>query len=688
MSTTQTLLSKPTPFARKIAHKTIVHGKTLLDPYYWMRHRDDPEILAYLRAENAYTESQMASTKPLQETLYREILGRIKETDLSVPTLMGGYYYYSRTKAGKQYPILVRKKGSLDSQEETLLDLNELAKGTSYFNLGSFEISPQHNYLAYAADTTGAESYHLTIKDLKTGNLLKDQIQNCSSNVEWAEDNQTLFYTTLDSARRPHQLWRHTLGTDSGQDALLYEEKDEAFIVAVAKTKSRGFLLLNLHSKTSSEVHFLDAQCPTGTFRLFAPRKPHIEYSLAHFENRFFILTNDQAVNFKLLETPCDQPEPQAWKEVLAHRPEVKLEGIECFRNFSVLYERFQGLMNLVIWDMKTGQRHTVEQSEPVFSVWGLENPEFDSSVFRFGYTSLRTPSSVFDYDMAHHTRELKKQTEVLGGYDPLLYESKRIWAISHDATRVPISLIYRKDLFHAGENPLLLYGYGSYGISYDPEFSSARLSLLNRGFVCAIAHIRGGGDLGRPWYEHGKFLKKKNTFSDFIACAEHLVREHFVHPKKIAIYGASAGGLLIGNVLNQRPDLFHAALAKVPFVDIVQTMLDKTLPLTVGEFEEWGNPEDLDFFRYMLSYSPYDHVKAQDYPHLLITAGWNDPRVQYWEPAKWTAKLREHKTDTNLLMLKTELESGHGGPSGRYDSLREIAFDYAYLLKTFEINS
>ncbi len=561
-----------------------------------------------------------------------------------------------------------------------------LAQGTSYFNLGSFEISPQHNYLAYAADTTGAESYHLYVKDLATGKLLKDQIQNCSSNVEWAEDNQTLFYTTLDSSRRPYQLWRHTLGTDSNRDALLYEEKDEGFIVSISKTKSRGFLFLNLHSKTSSEVHFLDAKHPLDNFRIVAPRKPHVEYSLEHFENQFFILTNDHAINFKLMETSCKNPTRSSWKEVLAHRPNIKLEGLECFRDFSVLYEREKGLLNLVIWDIKAGKRHTLEQPEPVYSVWGLQNPEYESQVFRFGYTSLRTPSSVFDYDVSQRTRELKKQTEVLGGYDPSLYESKRLWAQSHDGTKVPISLIYRKDLFHSGENPLLLQGYGSYGISYDPEFSSARLSLLNRGFVCAIAHIRGGGDLGRPWYEDGKFLKKKNTFRDFIASAEHLVREHFAHPKKIAIYGGSAGGLLVGNVLNARPDLFHAALAKVPFVDIVQTMLDKSLPLTVGEFEEWGNPEDPAYFRYMLSYSPYDNVKAQDYPHLLITAGWNDPRVQYWEPAKWTAKLRALKTDNNLLMLKTELDSGHGGPSGRYDSLREIAFDYAYLLKTLDI--
>ncbi|MSR78009.1 MAG: S9 family peptidase [Candidatus Omnitrophica bacterium] len=672
------------PLCKKVPYESVFHETTLSDAYAWLKDRESPEVLDYLKAENSYTDFIMKPTEVLQEKLYQEILSRIKETDLSVPVKMDDYYYYSRTEKGKQYSISCRKKGSLEAAEEILLDSNELAHGLEYFSLGSFNLSPDHQLLAYSTDTTGAEVYTLQVKNLITGELLTDKLENCATSVEWAADNQTLFYTTLDEAKRPCRLFKHRLGGLQSVDDLIFHEKDETFLLAIGQSKDRKYLFLESHSKTSSEVQFLPSNYPDSHFQIIHPRQPLLEYGAIHHGNRFFILTNENAVNFKLMQTSVERPEKENWKEVIGHRPGVKLEGAEAFENHLVVYEREEGLMKIRITDIHTQSFHYLDFPEPVYTAWGGSNPEFKSSKLRFGYTSLVTPSCVFDYDMNQRTRELKKQTEVLGGYDPSRYETKRIYAAAKDGTRIPVSLVYRKGIALDGNNPLFLYGYGSYGISIDPEFSSVRLSLLDRGFIFAIAHIRGGGDLGRPWYEDGKFLKKKNTFQDFIACAEHLIRESYTQSKKMVIYGGSAGGLLIGNVLNERPELFFAAIAKVPFVDIVNTMLDKSLPLTVGEYEEWGNPENKTFFDYMLSYSPYDHVKIQDYPHLLITTGLNDPRVQYWEPAKWTAKLRTLKTDSNLLLLKIEMGSGHGGPSGRYEHLKEIAFDYAFVLNRF----
>ena len=520
------------------------------------------------------------------------------------------------------------------------------------------------------------------VKNLETGKLLKDEIPNTCPNLEWAQDQRAVFYTLLDAAKRPYQLMRHKIGSDPKEDVLVFHEKDESFFLSIYKTKDRRYLMLELASKITSEVHFLDAGRPEGHFQIMEPRQKEVEYSAEHYEGKFLIVTNDRAKNFKLMETLAGQPEKKFWKEILPARKDVKIEGLSLFENYWVIYEREAGLTHIRVMDPKTRESYRIEFPEPVYTVNPGHNPEYRSEMLRFEYTSLVTPSSVFDFDLRTRTRELKKQQEVLGGYDPSQYKTERVWAVSKDGVKVPVSLVFKKDMTRDGSNPLFLYGYGSYGISIDPEFSSTRLSLLNRGFIFAIAHIRGGGDLGRPWYEDGKFLKKKNTFHDFIAAAEYLIREKYTSPEKLVIEGGSAGGMLMGAVLNMRPELFKAAIAKVPFVDVIHTMLDASLPLTVTEYDEWGNPAEKDYFEYMRSYSPYDNVERRSYPNLLITGGLNDPRVQYWEPAKWALKLREHQTGGRLILLKMEMESGHGGPSGRYEYLKELAFDYAFFLK------
>ncbi len=667
---------------KKIPHKIQMHGYAWDDSYSWLRERDNAEVIRHLEAENAHTEAFMQDTKDLQEKLYKEILSRIKETDLSVPVPMGGYFYYSRTEKGKQYRIHCRKKGNLEAPEEILLDENEMAKGHRYFRLGIFKMSPDHQKLAYGTDTDGSETYTIRVRELASGKLLADEIFNAYPNMEWAEDNKTFFYTVLDEAKRPYQLKRHELGSDPAKDALAYHEKDESFFLSVYKTKDRKFLMLELASKITSEVHFMPAEKPLDPFRVIQPRQKDIEYSAEHYEGRFLIITNDQAKNFRLMAAPVASPGRASWKEILPHRPEVKLEGLSIFENHWAIYEREKGLTHIRVMDPRTSASYLIDFPEPVYTVEPAGNPEYQSRVLRFEYTSLVTPSSVFDYDFETRQRELKKQQEVLGGYDTSQYTSERIWAASHDGVQVPVSLVYKKGIKRDGTNPLFLYGYGSYGISMDPAFSSVRLTLLNRGFVFAIAHIRGGGDLGRPWYEDGKFLKKKNTFYDFIAAAETLIREKYTSPEKLVIEGGSAGGMLMGAVTNMRPELFRAVIAKVPFVDVIHTMLDKSLPLTVTEYDEWGNPEDKIYFDYMRSYSPYDNVEKRAYPDMLITGGLNDPRVQYWEPAKWAARLRDHQLGKGRILLKMEMGSGHGGPSGRYDYLKEIAFDYAFLFK------
>ena len=678
MSCTETPLP---PVAKAEPHQQPIHGEARVDNYHWLRERGSPEVIDYLEAENAHTEAVMAHTKALQEALYEEMLGRIKETDIDVPVRIDNYFYYSRTEEDKQYRIHCRKKGSLESAEEIILDQNELAKDTEYFRLGVFEVSPGHRLLAYSSDTDGSETYTLRVKNLETGELLADEIPNTYYSVEWANDNRTLFYNVLDKTKRPYKLFRHVLGTDPAQDELVFHEPDEAFYLGLSKTRSKKYLLTRLKSNTTTEIHYLDADRPGGTFALMVPRTQDMEYYAAHHGEKFLIRTNHEAKNFRVMTAPVSDPSMKNWREMIPHREDVLLERLSAFEDHLVVYERENGLERIRISDAENADVHYVEFDEPVYSLGGSSNPEFKTQQLRFVYNSLTTPLSVFDYDMSDRTRELKKQYEVLGGYDPTEYQSERIFATAADGVKVPVSLVYKKGLVKDGSNPLFLYGYGSYGHSMDPNFSSNRISLLDRGFVYAIAHIRGGEEMGRWWYDQGKLLHKRNTFTDFIACAEHLIAEKYSDRQRLVIQGGSAGGLLMGAVLNMRPDLFHAAIAAVPFVDVVNTMLDASIPLTVTEYEEWGNPNELEFYNYIKSYSPYDNVEAKDYPHLLVTAGLNDPRVQYWEPAKWTAKLRSHKTDTNLLLLKTKMSAGHGGPSGRYERLREKAFEYAFLL-------
>ena len=676
------------PVAEIIPKLDGMQDEARADNYFWLRDKSNPKVIEYLEAENCYTEAVMKHTEHFQEQLYQELLGRIKETDLTVPEKQDDYFYYTRTETGKQYRIYCRKQGSLDAAEEILLDGNALAEGHDYMAIGAYEVSPNHQLLAYAVDTTGDEKFTLRVKDLSTGELLPDEVLDIYYGVEWANDNQTLFYTTLDDAKRPYKLHRHQLGGDSQEDVLVYHETDESFYLHIGKTSSKAYLLMDLESNNTSEVHYLDADDPTGDFKVFQPRHREVEYSVEHHSDKFLIVTNADAKNFKLIEAPVNAPTEANWKEVIPHREAVKLDSVSPFQNHLVVYERENGLKQIRIFNLATNEVHSVEFPEPVYTLWGIGNREFNTNTLRFHYSSFITPTSVFDYNMDTRTRELKKQEEVLGEYDPSRYESQRIFAKVADGTQIPISLVYKKGMTQDGNNPLLLIGYGSYGFSIDPNFSSNSLSLLDRGFIVAIAHIRGGGEMGRPWYESGKLLNKRNTFTDFIACAEHLIAENYTMSDKLVIRGGSAGGLLMGAVMNMRPDLFKTVIAHVPFVDALNTMLDASIPLTVIEYDEWGNPNEKPYYDYIRSYSPYDNIEAKNYPNLLVTAGLNDPRVHYWEPAKWTAKLRALKTDSNRLLLKTEMGSGHGGPSGRYDALKETAFEYAFILDVLGIEA
>jgi oligopeptidase B len=660
----------------------------MVDNYYWLRDetRSKPDVIEYLEAENAYTEAMMGHREDLQDKLYEEMVARIKETDLSVPVKRDDYYYYSRTEEGKQYQIYCRKQGSLEAEEEVLLDVNRLAEGKQYMSLGIYQVSPDHKLLAYAVDTSGNERYTLRVKNLETGEIYPDVLDSVAASMEWANDNRTIFYTVADEAWRPYKLFRHKLGDDVENDVLVYHEPDEAFWLDVTKTKDMKYLFIELGSETSSEVHYVEADRPTGSFKLIHARTPDLEYDVYHHDENFYMVTNDDAKNFKLVRAPVSSPSKDQWKEVVGHRDSVKLDHIDVYKEYMALYEREDGLRQIRVREFDTGETYRIEFDEPVYSVFGGHNPDFNSRLLRFTYISMVTPRSVFDYDMKTKERELKKRQEVLGGYDPEQYQSERIFATAEDGTRIPISIVYRKGTTNDGSNPLYLYGYGAYGMSMDPYFSSNRLSLLDRGFIFAMAHVRGGGEMGRYWYDDGKLLNKKNTFTDFIAVAEHLISESYTSSDKLVISGGSAGGLLIGAVVNMRPDLFKVAVADVPFVDLMNTMLDETIPLTVIEYEEWGNPNEREYFEYMLSYSPYDNVRVQDYPNMLITGSLNDPRVQYWEPAKWTAKLRAMKKDDNRLLLRTNMGAGHGGASGRYSRIEEIAFEYAFILDVLGI--
>lgn len=669
------------PIAEKKPRVLELHGDKRIDNYFWMRERNNPKVIAYLEAQNAYTETMTRHTKPLQSKLYEEMLGRIQETDLSVPYRKDDYYYYSRTESGKAYPIFCRKKGSLEAKEEILLDQNELAKGREFFSLGVLQVSPNHQILAYSVDFSGAEQYTLYFLDLNTYQLYPESIPNTYYSLAWASDNQTVFYTKIDDANRPYQVFRHHLGSYSSDDILVYHEPDKTFNLSLNKTRNQEYILLNVEASRTSEVYYLNASTPTDYFRVFQPRKQGVLYFVRHHSDSFYIVTNENAINFKLMKAQVTAPTKEHWQTVIPHREDVMLSNVSPFANHLVIYERKGGLQVARVQNLKTGKEHYITFPEPTYTFLEGNNPEFNTNILRLNYTSFITPQSVFDYNLDTNEQELKKETPVLGGYDRSQYNSEWLMATAQDGMQIPISIVYKKGIKRNSQNPLLLTGYGSYAVSSSASFSLHRLSLLERGVVFAIAHVRGGEEMGRKWYEQGKFLYKKNTFTDFISCAEYLIAQGFTSPERLAISGGSAGGLLMGAVMNMRPELFKLVIAHVPFVDVVTTILDTSLPLSAQEWEEWGNPNDKVYYDYMKSYSPYDNVEAKNYPDILITAGLNDPRVKYWEPAKLTAKLRELKTDNNLLLLRTNMGAGHAGASGRYERLKELSFEYAFIL-------
>jgi len=669
--------SKP-PVAKKVPKVGVVHGDKRVDDYYWLRDKNNPEVIAHLEAENAYVGAMTKSTEPFQEALYKEMLARIKQTDLSVPYRKDGYFYYSRTEEGKQYPIYCRKKGSLEAPEQVTLDLNELAKGEKFMALRAYTVSDDGRLLAYSTDNTGFRQYKLQVKDLETGRVLPDRVEKVVS-VTWAADNKTLFYTVEDHAKRAYRLYRHRLG--STNDDLVFEEQDERFRVFVRRSRSKAYIFSGSDSHTTSEWRYLPADQPAGAWKTLAPREHEHEYEVDHHGELFYIRTNSGGRNFRLVSAPVRDPRKETWKEVIPHRAQVMLSAMDFFKNHYVLFEREDGLPHLRVTDLRTGQSHRITFPEPVYAAFPGENPEFDTTTLRFTYQSFITPSSVFDYDTVSRQRKLLKQTEVLGGYDPSQYQSERIYATAKDGVRIPISVAYKKGMKRDGKSPMLLTGYGSYGSSIPVSFSSNRLSLLNRGVIFALAHIRGGGDLGKSWHDDGRMMKKKNTFTDFIACAEHLIEHKYTASDRLVIEGGSAGGLLMGAVVNMRPDLFKAVVSRVPFVDVINTMLDESLPLTVGEFEEWGNPKTKKEYDYIKTYCPYTNLGKKAYPAMLVKTSLSDSQVMYWEPAKYVAKLRTLKTDSNPLLFKITMAGGHGGPSGRYSLLRETAFDYAFML-------
>jgi len=668
------------PVARKNPKVDVIHGDRRVDDYFYLREKNDPEVLAYLEAENAYADAQLAGGAGFREALYNEMLARIKQTDLSVPYRRAGYFYYSRTEEGRQYPILCRKPGSLDAAEEIILDVNQLAASEKFMALGAFAVSDDGHLLAFSTDNTGFRQYKLQVKDLRSGHLLPEQIEKTVS-VVWAADNRTIFYTVEDSAKRSYRLHRHTLGSDPAQDALIYEERDELFRLSAQRTRSREYIFLVANSHTTSEARYLRASDPAGAWQLIAPREHNIEYYPDHHGAHFYIRTNDAGRNFRLVQAPAADPARKNWREVLPHRPAVMLEDTDFFEHFSVVTERENGLPQFRVTDLRSGQWHRVAMPEPAYSASASTNAEFAATQFRYAYQSLVTPSSIYDYDMEQRASALLKQTEVLGGYDAAHYASERIQATASDGTKIPVSLVYRKTTACDGRAPLLLTGYGSYGMPYPVSFSSARLSLLDRGMVMAIAHIRGGGEMGKAWHDQGRMLQKQNTFNDFIAVAEQLIAQKYTAPERLAITGGSAGGLLMGAVTNQRPDLFKVVVSLVPFVDVVNTMLDASLPLTAGEWEEWGNPQKKNEYDCIKSYCPYTNLARKAYPTILVRTSLNDSQVMYWEPAKYVAKLRTLKTDANPLLFKINMAAGHGGSSGRYDALRETALDYAFIL-------
>lgn len=674
------------PMAEKKPKTTNIHGNTLVDDYFWMREKTNPSVMAHLEAENAYADSLMKPTASLQETLYNEMLSHIKQTDTNVPYKWGNYFYYSRTEQGKQYPIFCRKKGSTEAPEEIILDQNELAKGQKFMSVGTFVPSDDGNLLAYSTDNTGYRQYTLQIKDLRTGELFPEKIERVNG-VVWANDNKTVFFVTEDDVtKRSDKFFRHVIGTDKSD--LVYEEKDELFDIGTGRSRDKAIIFLEIASKTSTEVRYLPASDSAAVLKVVLPRQPEHEYDVDHRNNLFYIRTNKGAKNFRIVTAPVSDPSEKNWKEFIAHKPAVKLDGINLFADFAVLSEWENGLQQLELVDFKTNKKTRIQFPEPVYSVSLAQNRESNTTAIRYNYNSLVTPSSTFDYDVATGKSTLLKQLEVPGGFDRNNYQSERVFATASDGTKIPMSIVYRKGTKLDGSAPALLYGYGSYGISIPPTFSSTRLSLLDRGVVFVIGHIRGGGEMGEEWRQAGRMMNKLNTFTDFIACAEHLIKAKYTSKDRLVIQGGSAGGLLVSAVSNMRPDLFKAVISQVPFVDVLNTMLDASLPLTTSEYIEWGNPNEKPAFDYMKQYSPYDNVKKQNYPATLVKVSVNDSQVPYWEGAKLVAKIRAMKTDNNPLLLKVNFGAGHGGASGRYDALRETAYDYAFMLWQMGISS
>ncbi|WP_276380583.1 S9 family peptidase [Flavobacterium sp. H4147] len=679
------------PKAQIIPKTLKKHKQTRIDNYFWLNDRENSEVIDYLNKENEYYQQMTAHTKDLQEILYEEMKGRIKEDDSSVPYFYNGYYYITRFETGQDYPIFSRKKGSLSADEEILFNCNELAKGHAYFKLGGLSISPDNKFASFGVDIVGRRIYTIQVKNLQTGEILADKIENATGGSVWANDNNTLFYTRQDEVTlRADKIFRHKLNTDSKNDVLVYHETDDTFNVSVNKEKSKKYIVISSGSTLTTEYRILNSDNPDGEFEVFQPRVRGLEYSISHYEDSFYILTNkDKATNFKLMKTPENKTGKKNWVDVIPHREDVLLEDIEIFKNFLVVEERSNGLNHIRIMPWNDEPDYYLPFGSETYNAYTTTNIDFDTDILRYSYQSLATPSSVIDFNMKTKTKEILKEQQVLGGkFDKENYVEERVWATARDGVKVPISMIYRKGLQKNGKNPLLLYAYGSYGITMDTYFSSTRLSLLDRGFVYAIAHIRGGEDLGRQWYEDGKLLKKKNTFTDFIDCSKFVIDEKYTSAEHLYAEGGSAGGLLMGVIINEAPELYNGVIAQVPFVDVITTMLDDSIPLTTGEYDEWGNPNNKKYYDYMLSYSPYDNIKAQKYPNMYVSTGLHDSQVQYWEPAKWVAKLRELKTDTNLLFLDTNMDAGHGGASGRFEALKDLAKEFSFLLDLEKIKS
>jgi len=672
--------------AKKIKKELTIHNDTRIDNYYWLRDREDPKVIKYLENENEYSDAVMKDTKKLQTKLYDEIVNRIKQEDESVPYKFNGYYYYTRFEKGNEHPIYCRKKGSLESKEEILLNENEMAKGFSYFHIADFSVSPDNKIIAYSVDTLSRRKYTIKFINLETSKLLKDNIPNTSGNIVWANDNKTIFYNVKDESLRPYKTVKHILRTDVKNDKTVYEEKDNTFYHTVSKSKSQKYILFCSESTLFTEYHILDANTPNGKLKIIQPRQKDLECNVDHIGKYFYIRTNKDAKNFKIVKTEIEHLSQEYWVDVIPAREDILISDFEIFNNYLVVKEFKNALPFIKILDFVNDKKYTIDIKESAYTLWISTNSEGDSDILRYGYESMTTPSSIYDFNMVTKEKKLMKEEEVLGDFDKNNYQTERLFATARDCTKVPISIVYRKGLKKNGKAPLLIYGYGSYGNNMPAYFSTVRLSLLDRGFVYAIAHIRGGQEMGRKWYEDGKLLKKKNTFYDFIDCTKYLVKEKYASPEKVFAMGGSAGGLLMGAISNMAPDLYTGIIAQVPFVDVVTTMLDESIPLTTGEYDEWGNPNVKKYYDYMLSYSPYDNVEAKEYPNMLIATGLHDSQVQYWEPAKWVAKLRDLKTDDNLLLIHINMDFGHGGASGRFEVYKEYALEYAFIFKILNI--